>query len=165
MDDTDTTRILVIGYGNPLRADDGAGGAVAERLAAGIDDRRVTIVDAHQLMPEHVTLVSGADRVVFVDASCEVAAGAFRCAPIEPAGEIDQPLGHQMRPEALLAWADSLYGARPQACLYAIGVGSLEFGFGLTEPIEPIVQQVADEIDRRIRGWLTAPATEGVGHA
>ena len=64
-----TGDVLVIGYGNTLRTDDGVGRLAAERLA---DDPRldgVRVIGRHQLTPELALDVSQAALVVFVDAS------------------------------------------------------------------------------------------------
>ncbi|MGB7620863.1 MAG: hydrogenase maturation protease, partial [Terriglobia bacterium] len=60
------SKILVIGYGNTLRGDDGAGPRVAEMIA-----RRFPQVDSlvlHELQPELAEAVSGYEEVIFVDA-------------------------------------------------------------------------------------------------
>ena len=44
--------VLVIGYGNPLRGDDGIGWSAANALAEGMQDDRVRIVACIQLTPE-----------------------------------------------------------------------------------------------------------------
>ncbi len=63
---------LVIGYGNDLRCDDGAGRAVADRIEAmalpGVEVRSV-----QQLAPELALDIACAETVVFVDASIDVA--------------------------------------------------------------------------------------------
>ena len=64
-----TGGVLVIGYGNALRTDDGIGWHVAERLA---DDARldgVMVIQRHQLTPELALDISRADLVVLIDAS------------------------------------------------------------------------------------------------
>ena len=43
--------VLVIGYGNTLRSDDGAGVVAAERLAEAIGSR-ATVLTRHQLLPD-----------------------------------------------------------------------------------------------------------------
>ena len=63
---------LVIGYGNDLRSDDGAGRVVADRLdALALPD--VTVRSVIQLTPELALEIAKFDTVVFVDASVEVA--------------------------------------------------------------------------------------------
>ena len=62
-------RTLIIGYGNPLRGDDGVGWEVASRLAATIPEEAAHIMTVHQLTPELAESVSEAELVIFIDAS------------------------------------------------------------------------------------------------
>ena len=77
---------LVIGYGDSLRSDDGAGPRVAE-LLSGLEG--LTVLTRHQLVPELADDFRGRDVVVFVDAAAtlkpgEVAVRRLRASP--PAG-------------------------------------------------------------------------------
>jgi hypothetical protein len=45
-------QVLIVGYGNPLRGDDGLGWRAAERLRTVIQDAGVEILALHQLTPE-----------------------------------------------------------------------------------------------------------------
>ncbi|MBE2223512.1 MAG: hydrogenase maturation protease, partial [Anaerolineae bacterium] len=71
--------VLVIGYGNPLREDDGIGWRVVEEIVnceLTIVNCELETVATHQLLPELAGDVSEADLVIFVDASVEGAPGA-----------------------------------------------------------------------------------------
>ena len=61
--------VLVIGYGNPLRGDDGAGWKAAELLAEDPRLAGAVVLARHQLTPELADDVSRASLVVLVDAS------------------------------------------------------------------------------------------------
>lgn len=61
------TEILIIGYGNTLRSDDGAGQRVAE-LVAEWQLPNVRSLPLHQLTPELAENISQAKLVIFVDA-------------------------------------------------------------------------------------------------
>jgi len=63
--------VLIIGYGNPLRGDDGAGWQAAGILKERIRDERVQVVRSHQLMPEMAEAISRARKVIFIDADCD----------------------------------------------------------------------------------------------
>jgi hypothetical protein len=56
-----------------------------------------------------------------------------------------------MRPETLLCCASVMYGARPSACLIAVGVGCCAYGCDLSEPVHKtlpgLVTQIAGVID------------------
>jgi hydrogenase maturation protease len=115
-------RLAVIGFGNELRRDDGAGPAVA-REVAGWNRPGVRAVAVHQLVPELAELIADADAVVFADA----VGGPGGLAEIAPQADT-AGLGHSLGPQALLAMAEALYGRRPRAWLAA--VPGTDFGFG-----------------------------------
>ncbi len=130
---------LVIGYGNTLRSDDGAGPFVARALEARVP-AGTRILDAHQLTPEMAIDISVATRVVFVDA-IDVARGLARreSAPQESGSRVSRlepepgadPLNpHASDPGSLLWLAKTLFGGAPEAWLVAIP--GTEFGFGET---------------------------------
>ncbi|RLE31149.1 hypothetical protein DRJ54_01095, partial [Candidatus Acetothermia bacterium] len=58
-------KALVVGFGHPLRRDDGVGLWVAQRLS---DLPGVEVIAAQALAPELVPKIATADLVVFVDA-------------------------------------------------------------------------------------------------
>ena len=58
---------LVIGYGNTLRSDDGAGQIVAEKIAQW-NLPGVRSLAVHQLTPELAEIIAQADAVIFIDA-------------------------------------------------------------------------------------------------
>ena len=60
-------KTLVIGYGNMLRCDDGAGPQAADRIAATYP--HIDCLSLTELTPELAETVSHYDRVLFVDAS------------------------------------------------------------------------------------------------
>ena len=57
---------LIVGYGNDLRSDDGAGVIVARKVAVLWPQARVIVV--HQLTPELAEDIAMAGKVIFVDA-------------------------------------------------------------------------------------------------
>ena len=64
-------RVVVLGFGNPLRGDDGVGWLVAEAAAQRWPGRLV-VRTGQQLVPEWAADLTDADVVYFVDASLEV---------------------------------------------------------------------------------------------
>lgn len=123
-------RVLVLGYGNPGRQDDGLGPALAAEIArAGLPG--VTVCDNYQLVIEDALEVAAHDVVWFVDASLN-GPEPFELREIAPANEIAFN-SHAVKPEVILALADTYCGARPVA--YLMGIRGYEFAFaeGLTE--------------------------------
>jgi hydrogenase maturation protease len=136
--------VLVIGYGNDLRGDDGAGPCVAMAIGA-LELPGVAAVTARQLTPELAEPLAHADLAVFVDAgagACSVevrelfpaSLGPFRQARSEEAfPALVSSLGHTGDPAGLLALTRALYGAAPQAWLVTLPALSFELGAGLSE--------------------------------
>jgi hydrogenase maturation protease len=60
--------VLVVGYGNSLRGDDGVGWHAAGRLAADPRLAGARVLARHQLTPELAVDVAQASLVVLVDA-------------------------------------------------------------------------------------------------
>jgi Ni,Fe-hydrogenase maturation factor len=76
--------VLVVGYGNSLRGDDGAGWHAAARLAA---DPRLTgarVLARHQLTPELAAEVATASLVVLVDATTDAPPGSVLLGRVNP---------------------------------------------------------------------------------
>jgi hydrogenase maturation protease len=137
--------VLLVGYGNPLRTDDGAGPAVAELVAAdpraaalGIDVRT-----AHQLTPELAVDVAAATLLVLVDAAEGPPAGEVGVRRVEGPGENDPSMTHHLEPESLLGLARGLFGAAPPAIVVSIGVRSVEVGERLTPEVDEAVGRAA----------------------
>lgn len=139
------SRLLIIGYGNRLRGDDGAGPAIAGRLRERIPDPEIEILSLHQLTPELMDPISRADRVIFIDAAAGANPGEIAERPLHP-DPGSSPFTHFATPEALLAGAQSLFGSAPPAILITI-TGEC---FDLREGLSASVQQALDS-------WLASP--------
>jgi hydrogenase maturation protease len=126
--------VLVIGYGNPLRGDDGFGHRAAERIPGALA--------VHQLNPELMEPISRADRVLFLDASADGSPGEIRSRRITPAPDA-RAFTHHCTPESLLAGALALYGRAPDAVLLTVTGAD----FSLSESLSPPVQAALDRLD------------------
>jgi hydrogenase maturation protease len=115
--------MLLIGYGNPGRGDDGLGPALSEAVA----ERRLPGLEVdtdYQLVAEHALAVSSHDVVIFADAEIGGdGAYSFR----EIAAGAPEVLGsHSLVPETVLALCETLYGATPKA--FVLGITGYDFG-------------------------------------
>ncbi len=131
-------RVLVLGYGNPGREDDGLGPAAAaaiERLGLG----HVTVCDNYQLVIEDAVDVAEADVVWFVDAA-RAGPEPYEVRRISPAGDIAFN-SHSVRPEVVLALAGEYCGRAPEAYLMGIRGYEFEFREGLTDRAHGNLQQ------------------------
>ena len=70
-----TDGIVVVGYGNSLRTDDGLGWHAAQRLTGDPRFAGTTILQRHQLVPELAYEISAAAVVVFIDATTSIPPG------------------------------------------------------------------------------------------
>jgi len=151
--------VLVIGYGNPGRRDDGLGQLVADEVErAAIPG--VGVVTAYQLNVEHAADVAGRRTVVFADAAVAGRAPCFlrRLLP-RPAGAFTT---HTMRPEAVLALARDSFGWDGEAYLLGVrGYEFNEFGEWLSEQAEENLKVACALIVGALRrGGLGAAATD-----
>jgi hydrogenase maturation protease len=145
---------LVIGYGNPLRADDGLGWIVAQQLRRDLTYHRVpadvVVLAEHQLTPELAEPIGRARLVVFVDARQGNRPGHIACRAVVPAGDGPRAFSHEVDPPSLVALARLLYGACPTAVM--VSVDGDDFGYGLA--LSPVVQAAVRPVVERVRDIL-----------
>ena len=114
-------RVLVYGYGNPGRQDDGAGVLLVEELAAWARSGErpwLTFDNNYQLNAEDALAAAEQDVVIFADASRDQPEG-FRLRALHPSAAVSFST-HAMSPESVLALAQELYGASPAAYLLTL---------------------------------------------
>lgn len=131
--------ILIIGYGNSLRSDDGVGRYLAERIA----DRQfsdVKVLSVHQLTPELAAEMAQVRAVIFIDAIAHsqttITDEELSTEPPAPEimiesltySEVQPSLGHSSNPEALLKLCHDLYGQTPLAWWVTIPTQNFDFG-------------------------------------
>ena len=128
------SKILLIGYGNPGRLDDGLGPACARRLSA-LDLPGVTIDANYQLNVEDATAVAEHDIVIFADAAVG-GKEPFGLYELRPAREWSFTT-HSVEPATVLAMAHEMFSSSTRG--YALGIRGYEFNeFG--ERISPPAQ-------------------------
>ncbi len=108
---------LIIGFGNPLRGDDGAGWHAAQRLREQYGPAQVRVIAAQQLAPEMAQDVAQASLVIFVDAEQGECAGRVNCRPVVARAEAPRTFTHDLSPAALVQCARMLYRKNPPAYL------------------------------------------------
>jgi hydrogenase maturation protease len=106
--------ILIVGYGNRLRSDDGLGVRAAEELSKAGPAVGTEILVRHQLTPELAETISHVELVLFLDASRVGQPGEIRCTQVDPHPP-EFLFAHQLTPETLLSLCSELYGRCPQA--------------------------------------------------
>ena len=143
------TRRLVIGVGNPLRGDDGAGRAVARLLA----ERAAPGLVVHESSGEATSLMeawTGFDDVVLVDA-CR-GAGPPGSIHALPADEVDRiaslrhASSHSLGVAAAIGLARALGTLPVRLAVHAIEVRDTAEGESLSPQVEGAVRRLADEL-------------------
>ena len=132
-------KLLVYGYGNPGRQDDGLGILFAERCGRLFEGRPGFCVETnYQLNIEDAELISGFRQVVFADAGlagtlpegAEIEAGdeesGFFFYRIRPAATVSFST-HAMTPGSVLALCDELFGRVPECRMMRITGQAWEF--------------------------------------
>jgi hydrogenase maturation protease len=118
--------ILVIGYGNSLRCDDGVGPYLAETIAQKAWPGVQTLA-VHQLTPELAPQIAQATKVIFIDAIANRQRSEVIIEVLEPKDNYSG-LDHSGNPSYLLALAKHLYGHCPPSFWVLIPAQNFEFG-------------------------------------
>ena len=127
------TEVLVIGYGNTLRGDDGVGPRVAEAVGK-LHLPGVRTLTCPLLTPELADLVSRAGKVIFVDAAVD-APKTVQWRELQP-NETSQLLAHAADPRTLLALARDVFGRAPRAWWLTIPAVDLGFREGFSSEVQ-----------------------------
>src|SRR5664279_3121016 len=138
--------ILIVGYGNTLRRDDGLGRRAAERVADDPRLRGARVLWQHQLTPELAVDFSNASLVVLIDVSEADEAGAISVRRVDPTSAAGSAWTHHLEPAALVAMARDLWNASPAVFVVSVGAASLEVGDGLSSVVERALPAVVDAV-------------------
>lgn len=146
-------KILIIGYGNPLRSDDGLGWHAADELANGAVFADAEIIKCVQLTPELADNIHSADLVFFVDASRVGEPGELSLVPL--AETAATPFSHDPSATAILALVRQLYGSAPPAYLATVAGENFEFGEQLSPKVATalprltaLISETAERVSR-----------------
>ena len=120
-------KVLLFGYGNPGRLDDGLGPALAEAFEKR-DFENVTVDADYQLTVEDAVQVAEHDVVIFADASVN-GAEPFFFERLKPKADVGFST-HGIEAEGVYGLAQELFNAKTAA--YVLGIRGYEFNeFGL----------------------------------
>ena len=146
--------LLVIGYGNTLRRDDGVGPGVAEAVAA-LALPGVRTLACPLLTPELAEAVSQAHVVIFVDAAVD-APREVQLRTLAPA-ESSQVMAHAASPATLLALARDVFGHAPEAWWLTIPVEDL----GIGEELSPLARRGFEIAVREVKKCADSSCKNG----
>jgi hydrogenase maturation protease len=139
-------KILAFAMGNAVRADDGAGRAVARGLERLLP--QVEIVEVQELLPEHAERIADADGVLFLDASISGKPGEVHAERIRPRTARAAVI-HALMPEEVLGLARALHGRVPPAAMVTISGRDFAWGEALSREVEaalPLAREKAKEL-------------------
>ncbi|MEA3407765.1 MAG: hypothetical protein U9R48_06770 [Chloroflexota bacterium] len=168
--DLDISSLLLVGYGNISRRDDGVALHVLRRLRIhlglsldgweantplcpdGGARKPLAMICVHQLAPEMAELVAQYDAVIFIDA--HVPAADWEPVAWQEISPGYQPgmVGHHLKPGVVLALSRSLYGHSPKG--YTLSVLGYDFDFG--EDLSSETSDLADEAVAFLLGLIQA---------
>lgn len=147
------SRILIIGYGSPMRSDDGLGSCAAEQLSRTLGSRDIEVLACHQLTPELAGALSQAAAVIFIDASREGEPGELSCVPVTPQAS-GTSFSHDLSPAAALALSQLLFRTSPRAFLVTLCGKNFDHGETLSAPVAsgmPRLMTLVEELVVQLR--------------
>ena len=148
--------ILLIGYGNPGRLDDGLGPALAAKIEAAALEG-LTVDSDYQLTVEDAFDVSKHDIVIFADAAVKGKEPFF----IEEISS-RSPMSlssHSVSPEAVLYFAEKMFQSRARA--FVLGIRGYEFN-GFDERLSERAQKNLEEAFRFIKNIIKSGDFSGL---
>jgi hydrogenase maturation protease len=127
--------VIVLGYGNPFRMDDGVGPIGARAIAEWFEKsgHEVTTWIGHQLLPEVVLELEGRDLAVFVDATIEEHPDGFAIYEVLPSVATDGLNLHTCTPGWVKHIAMQMSIAMPKMIMVTISGANFDFGDSLSE--------------------------------
>ncbi len=134
-------KVLVFGYGNPGRLDDGLGPMFAEEIGK-LQLDFVSVDSNYQLSVEDAAAIAEHDYVVFVDAD-ESGPEPFHFEHVLPKAHMSFS-SHSISADALVALAEDLLSSKAEA--YMLGIRGYEFNeFG-----EKISKKAMENLDEAL---------------
>lgn len=152
-------KISILGFGNPVREDDGVGVYVAQQLQERIQDDNINILDMGTAAFEVLFQLRGRDQIILVDAVLNTGEEVGTLYKV-PASEIeaqtqDDPLVflHSLKWDQALSYAKKILldDYPEQIDVYLIAIDSTRFNTEMSDParaaadrlIEIILQDIA----------------------
>ena len=151
--------ILIIGYGNPGRQDDGLGPALAEALEQ-FDLPGVTVDSDYQLTVEHAELASRHSVVIFADATKDDQE-SFTWTRIVAGAAGVRFSSHHLDPPDVLALSRDLFASEPGG--YVLAMRGRRFGeleIGLSTEAQKDLKAAVDFLLDRIRDMSRTASTK-----
>lgn len=143
----DTKKILILGIGNTLRGDDGAGIYVAGEIER-MTIPGVSVIILQQLQTELAEQMTAYDTIIIADASVKEQPLEFYA--LKESGNQAAASSHHTDAALLAGLADSLYKKRPQILICSIKGENFEMQEGLSS----LTLERADKAVLLIKEWI-----------
>ncbi len=156
-------KIVVIGFGSPIRGDDAFGPLVADQLAEELQLPEVEVLSRHILTAEMAEGLRDATFVLFIDAAINGPVGEVVQRTLVPRQDVDDTIAHSVDARGLLAWTEALYGQSPPAILLSTRAVTLDYAnYQLSPAVRATVRPVIDRVEQLVREHLRNRNAAGV---
>jgi len=140
-------KLLIYGYGNPGRQDDGIGARFIELLDQWIETEKIEHVETdcnYQLNIEDAALVANYEKVIFVDASVAEDVVNYKLEHITPNDASIEFTMHAVSTAFVIDLCKKIYNKNPDA--YNLHIKAYDFDF--VEELSPkAIQNMHDAFD------------------
>jgi hydrogenase maturation protease len=146
-------KILIYGYGNPGRQDDGLGILLTEEIEQWVKDndlKNISTDNNYQLNIEDAEVISDKDYVIFVDASMELIED-FQFTKIDSNDATIEFTMHAVSPSYVLDLCNKIYNKFPMAYLLHIKGYEWELGSEMTEEAKKNLSLAIEFIKRKLK--------------
>jgi hydrogenase maturation protease len=157
-------KLLILGYGNPDREDDGVAWHILRALTIKLglpspesyedefpESEQIDFAFHLQLTPEMAEDIASYPYVCFIDAHTGNIPEPVRLIDVESEFQ-RSPFTHHLTPQSLMSMCESVYGKRPEAALLSVLGHRFLFTRELSEETAALVPQAVELVWK----WLTA---------
>ena len=148
------SKILIVGYGNPYREDDGVGHIIAEAIEKWASEKKfdnLTVITAYQLELEMVEDVAVHDFVVFIDAHIENYSEGIVFEKVVPK-ESKGFTTHVFGPGDLAALSERFYNHVPEIFILSVPGYKFDLGDDLSEKTEKLSKKAINLLKEKLLG-------------
>jgi hydrogenase maturation protease len=149
-----TKSILVLGYGTPIRGDDSLGWVVIDELRKKALPENVRLESHHMLLPEHVFLFEGYDKIIFVDIEEGEEPGKVTRYDLSQAQINEDAFTHVFSPQKLLSMTGDYFGTTPAGVLFTLTGQEFDYKEGLSEPVQNALPALLQKIESEIESSM-----------
>jgi hydrogenase maturation protease len=156
-------KLLLIGYGNPDREDDGVAWHILRALTIKLgfippesyedefpDSQQIEFAFYLQLTPEMAEDVAAFPYVCFIDAHTGNIPEPVRLIDVESEFQ-NSPFTHHLTPQSLISMCETIYGKRPDAALLSV----LGHRFLFTRELSQETAQLVPQAVARVWDWMS----------